>query len=555
MLSEWLLVLWPWLTRGLYAPSTHPLDIALSSIPALLCLGGSRLQWLVKDEEDEHIGRHVFYASSFALSAIAVNWRSSDAEEDIFLSMLVYFVSTGTLLWWFAVSHALENMQRPKWLYTHQGDTLVLPVTLLAISTFVNDVPDEMFRFSRSVVFFVPVVVGWVVVILIAYAGFATSKTTTLGAPGYSNLANQGLLVATSHLLLIEVQASPVAYFLFAACGAIFAQLTYRTDAPPELRERHLAGSVFTSTAVGAAASFVLRPRFGVYSYVFVPYACVAYTLSVRRACGRRWALPASLFASLFTVLSLRFLDPPSEENPSLYALDAIIAVPTFCISFLLIAFVAPAVFVTTPPPSPPPFHSERPQDDASACSVTGLSKCVQRVLGANVGPSSGKLSREALHKFYDVVNPDCPHYLRGVWWMEGNLFPMELLCVHRLKTWKEGTAVMENAFDITYSTDVSGWITYLMSLMTYTKITVVNREWIRTDSWRTPLRLLAHTYWLYRVDDDTMIRLVYNTSGRVVWRYKMKKISRSIQQTTFHYSEFVRSPANKAPFFLRLSD
>ena len=560
MVANLLIVLFPWLIRGLLQEDeVQAGNVALSAIPALVCLGGSRLQWMVREEEREHIGRHIFYASAFLLGAMAVHWEEAD------VNFVAYFASTGALLWWFAASHALENVRSPAWLYTHQGDTLVLPITLIAISTFVNDLDDSMFRFSRSVVFFVPVVVGWVVVMLIAYAGFATSKTTTLSAPGYDGIAHQGLLIAGCHLLLIEVKAPPIAYFLFAASGSLFAQVTYRSQSPPQLRARTGLGTVLTSLVAGLAAASVLVLRFEIVeTYLIVAYASVTYTLSVRRVCGRRWIVPATLFSSLFSVLCLRLLHPirPPLSSSRAYGLDAMVTLPAFAAAFAFVSFVSPAVHVPSPPDTYPPLHADRPQDAPSACSVTALSTCVQRMLRCKAIPCSTShtlpaLQKSTLSSFYDSVNPLCPWFLKGVWWMEGNVFPMDLICVHRVGTWNEdGTqALLHNADDVTYHNSFAGLVTYWMSRMTYTQITVVDRAWIRTDSWRTPLRLFAHTYWLLRVDDDTMLRLVYDTDGNVVWRYKMKRLCRSSpSSTTVHWNEFSKSGSMGQPSLLHLS-
>ena len=62
--------------------------------------------------------------------------------------------------------------------------------------------------------------------------------------------------------------------------------------------------------------------------------------------------------------------------------------------------------------------------------------------------------------------------------------------------------------------------------------------RWIRTDAWALPpLRLAAHTYWLYRtVDDDVMLRLVYDREGRIVWQYRMVRIAHAETQRTRFY-------------------
>ena len=56
----------------------------------------------------------------------------------------------GLTLFWFCISHVLENMN----LGILVGDIVVLPITLVAISAFANELHDDLFRFSRSIIFF-----------------------------------------------------------------------------------------------------------------------------------------------------------------------------------------------------------------------------------------------------------------------------------------------------------------------------------------------------------------------------------------------------------------
>ena len=51
------------------------------------------------------------------------------------------------------------------------------------------------------------------------------------------------------------------------------------------------------------------------------------------------------------------------------------------------------------------------------------------------------------------------------------------------------------------------------------------NGKWIRTDGWVIPLlRLLPDSYWLYRVSDHEMIRIVCNRRGERVCGTRPKK-------------------------------
>ena len=69
---------------------------------------------------------------------------------------------------------------------------------------------------------------------------------------------------------------------------------------------------------------------------------------------------------------------------------------------------------------------------------------------------------------------------------------------------------------------------------------TPLSSSWIRTDVWVLPwLRWCPSTYWLYRVSEDEMLRLVY-AGDRVVWQYRLLRVVRENGTRTRFYDEFV---------------
>ena len=85
------------------------------------------------------------------------------------------------------------------------------------------------------------------------------------------------------------------------------------------------------------------------------------------------------------------------------------------------------------------------------------------------------------------------------------------------------------------------GWLVRLAFLLGFERVRVVDDHWIRTDTWTLPgLRWLAATYWIYRVDDDEMLRLVYDAHGAVVWQYRMLRVVRDDGTPTRHFDAHV---------------
>ena len=63
---------------------------------------------------------------------------------------------------------------------------------------------------------------------------------------------------------------------------------------------------------------------------------------------------------------------------------------------------------------------------------------------------------------------------------------------------------------------------------------------WIRTDVWVFPwLRWCPSTYWLYRVSEDEMLRLVY-VGDKVVWQYRLLRVVREDGTRTRFYEEMM---------------
>ena len=520
---------------------TEAWRVALSLFPLVLVLPSIWLPRLIFDEEREHVVRHALYALSFTVSvATGVQWDVvASAETASWRWSLVAYAIVGTVtLWWFCLSHILENARRPfALLYTHQGDVVVLPLTLVAIATFAESVPDEVFQYSRSMIFYVPVIVAWATLFFVAFTGFATSATTTHTSPGFQFLASAALVVASAHLTLLEVRASSLAFQFFPVIAALLCQVTPRPSAAPVLYERHWAPSGLVGGGLGYLLGLVLDAS----SPAAVAYACAVASIAAPRVAGERWVLPATLYTTLLLASAV-----PGLSDVVLAAAGGSYVV------FVFVSYVAPAVRSDARPDAPPTSADERPQ----AVATCSLAKCLASDVRAPRVVAWSRYDATTVSRFFDRVDPGCPADFVGVWWMEGNTFPMDLVCVHRLR-WTVGddgrhSAVMWNRRDTTRRATLGGLAMQVTSWFTQTRVVVEESveesgrsgsRWIRTDAWAVPpLRLAAHTYWLYRTsDDDVMLRLVYDRAGRLVWQYRMLRVARSATERTRFYDQWWR--------------
>ena len=145
-------------------------------------------------------------------------------------------------------------------------------------------------------------------------------------------------------------------------------------------------------------------------------------------------------------------------------------------------------------------------------------------------------------------------------------------MCVHRARWNAAGTeATLWNRTSTTRDATLAGALMQLAAWLCFTRVVVVldtdegeatttttttrssSARWIRTDGWVLPLlRLVTHSYWLCRVDEDEMLRLVYDATGRVVWQYRMKRVARADGTRTRFHADFLHARAG-APYLLAL--
>lgn len=281
---------------------------ALSIVPLLIVVPQLWYPRFFSDERREHVVRHATYAAAFTVSALtSVRWDVVQAAGITTWTVpLIAYLGIGSLtLWWFCLSHVLENYDVVP-LRTHQGDVAVLPLTLVAIATFASTVPDEAFQYSRSIIFYVPVVVAWATLHFVAYLGFATSCITTYSVAGFDFYAYAGLVIGAAHLVLLEVRAPPLAFQFFPIVAALLCQLTPRYEDAPCLRPGRLGGVLALAFPLGVSIAalpgslpFVQR---AIVHGVGLPLASVCLPVLA----GRGWVWSATAYGMLLTSAVLR---------------------------------------------------------------------------------------------------------------------------------------------------------------------------------------------------------------------------------------------------------
>lgn len=522
--------------------STGVVDVCLSILPLIVAFPSSHISDVTsRDEMGEHIARHTIYALAFLASVGGIKWDVAlDAwkydGQDWPEYLVMYFIFGSFSLWWFVVAHIMENRKTLGWSFTHQGDVVVLPFTLITIGTFANLIPDEAFRFFRSTVFLVPCIVGWSTIMLIAYTGFALSKTTTLENPAFHTVTLCGFFVAALQLLLIETRSRPTLYIVSTPIVAVMAQLCNRYTDPPKMYGNTDAGTLIVSTVLGIGGGAVLSLRYGIVAYFVCTYVTATVSIGVRCICGVQWLIPGTLISTLYSVIAFTFITSVQHR-----IIDVIAIWATYFVMLSLVSLIVPSVRGAAETPPVPPVNGNMPQLNADICSVSG----VARGLDFPLCPTSRIYDRTLkwMTPFFNKVDANCPPHFVGIWWMEHNTFPMELITVHRRRWSEQGTAALFwNGRDITFHTSFSGRVMSLFGNLTFTRMTVIDDRWIRTDSYKTRFGLLHSTFWLYRVDDDLMLRLVYDRDWNVVWRYNMKRIASASNVPTRHMVDFLNS-------------
>lgn len=293
--ETYLLYTLPLLSRLVMTVGSIPWpDVLLSQVSVLVVFPSTFIPRVVPDALKEHVYRHAVYATAFSI-AIPTTLHLERLEGP-FLTFCILGLVT---LWWFVLSHWLENRVDAK-INTHQGDITVLPLTLVAIGTFVLTVSDDVFRFTRSTIFLVPVIVAWATIFFIAFQDFALQCITTHEHPAFMYYAYAALVVAMVHLILIETNVSAHTYQFFPLIAALFCQCIPNFPSRPVPRPRRRLATVVCAAGASVAIYYAaMQFRVNEMWIFLVANVCSALVLPLVN--GSRWVGPGCLLATLVT--------------------------------------------------------------------------------------------------------------------------------------------------------------------------------------------------------------------------------------------------------------
>lgn len=347
-----------------HSPVPSILDVMRTMAPLVVVIPTSFLPLCIRDLNWEHVARHAVYTVGFSVSVGTsvqwdVVWPAVRASQSWALALLAYCIMGVITLSWFTIAHILENYRILR-LHTHHGDIAVLPLTFVAIASFVIATPDDAFVWSRSILFFVPIVVGWSTLNFVGHLGFATSSTTTHHLPGFYHVARAAIVVASAHLTLIELRVSPVCFqFMPLVAALVFMHMPpvdASDDRPLPWRWRLFVcllaaagGALLCCVFVACASTWnnAFNALRSLKTTVATVYACVvacAVLPPVTRSEATRrsaWAIPATGIATLLTAAYVNTSVDP-QMSPSAVALMAAALGVGYATVFAIVAWVAP---------------------------------------------------------------------------------------------------------------------------------------------------------------------------------------------------------------------
>ena len=526
--------IFPLVLRFMRTEEWHLDRIFLSISPLLILVLPIFLQRIIQEETKEHVYRHALYALAFTVSAGTtfrwhVVYEAFDKESWTRYTLLFVIVGIATL-WWFVVAHMIENKGGGK-IFTHQGDVTVLPLTLVAIATFVYQVPNEAFQFSRSIPFYVPIIVAWASMYFIAYNNFATSKTTTLHVDGFYFLAESSAYVAVVHLALIEMRATPSSFIFFTLVSSIFSQLSPRSLCPPKLRQGHELGLCIVAGVLGATTGTLLHLRFEDNRIIWYNILIASLLpLWISRVCGQRWVIPASLFG---TLLLATVVATDSSFSEPLHVYDIVAMLALFILAFQITEIIAQPLDVQTDPPSNAP--SARPCPSKTWWWLRMLQRLETIPVCGN-----RKHGDELMNELLTQRNQECPEAFSGVWYMHDSGMPMQLLTVHQHR-WNVDRNTRFSMLNGVRPANLAGCLNAVSMSLCTTEIQERGSRWIRTPTWCLGFfKLIPRTEWFYRVHNDLLLRVSYDHEGFEVFRYEMRRICKGNGRRTTYYREFM---------------
>ena len=432
----------------IYLEPPDVLNITLSLVPFLLLIIASYGPSIWKDEEVEHLARHIVFTVVFAVSAgVSIDWPYVMQEiENVNVARILLFVlvAGGTQLW-FCIAHILEN-SGSSFMRTHQGDAAVLPSSLIILSIVHATFPLAVFRYMQSLLYLIPVLVGWCTIFFLTHTNFGNLRVTTYSSNGYTSASLQGFLLATTHLCILETRA-PIEIFIFAPfVTSIICQTSYPATNPDMSTDNKNRINVIVQTVAavffGTMAGFIFVLYYSIQSpatIVAIIFGCILLNdVSVslgRELMGNRWPVPFSLWVTYISLIMFAALEI------KIHIVDILVLEVTFLVDLLLVMTVTYTLNISNSeeltPPHPPLY------DPVQKNTFIDWIVKLERVLTEPIeccfpGRRYTAKNRNWLYGFFKVVNKNCPPRFQGVWWMKDNTLPMHLISVHHCP-WNHG--------------------------------------------------------------------------------------------------------------------
>lgn len=496
----------------------------LSFVPLAIVAPTVRFPNFFTDEVDEHIYRHAAYAFAFTVSVgCCPRWPyvidAVREGHEWATALIAYSVLGLVTLWWFVLSHAREDVWR---LRTHQGDVSVLPLTLAAIATFVLDVPDDAFQYTRSTFFFVPIVVACATFHFLAYHGFALTQTTTYSVPSFSSLANAAAVMSASILLLIEMNASSFVYQCLPLSMAIFSQCVLAPRESVRVFTGRVPSVVLVGFAFGALTFAILywSRLHHVHPLIVVVGGCgtVVQAIVLPPLVGLRWPFVGSQLATLITAVYVH-----------VSSLADVVAV-----GLVFGIFLAYLIACGTTELLSSSVHPGGREDPPVECDMPWRDTVPTIVLRETWSSSSSATYQDCAHVWSARVLGGT-HWSSGVWWVNTPQVSQDLLWVH------EGV-VRGGTFPPTFV----GWVrSWGSPLCEYRIVGELSHGWVPTEVClrvAKVLRIGRESGWICIRDPDRLERITYDYRGRLCVKYTMLRVCLSNGAKTKHHATFIRN-------------
>jgi hypothetical protein len=535
----WTLLAIPFGIRLILFPEPNFVDLLMAFIPVLATIPSFFIHKFIANENREHELRHFTFAIGFSSAATSIRW--TEVSDDIRYTLIVYFVAGSITLFWFTISHILENTGRFPNLHTHYGDVVVLPLTLVAISTFANEIPDEAFYFTRSIIFYVPVIVGWATLFFIAHNRFAVRTVTTHNDDGYPYISLQGSVVACAHLILLETRASSIFYILSAPVVSIVIQRASSKDSLPILFHSNIQ-RMLAGLYIGGILAALGYLKLGLLAFYIIPPAFFTSVNVGIHILQDRLVIPltATVTLLLFTILVA------CERSD---VTDYITTTLLVWFGFEFVKFTMKPVMNFQVPPDFDPNVYKPPQYASWTYPLLVFDRTLELPTRRKFVATKNAQIPAWLSKFFVTVDPSCPRKYCGVFYMLDNTLPMHLIAIHHNKWTNDGTSVMWNFKNTTRKPTPLGFVAHQFSKLMITNIREIDDKWIETISHLSILGFMPNQLYIYKKNEDEFFRVQFNKQGEIVYQYKMLRIAKLDSKNkivlTKYYDQFMKEYEN----------